>query len=153
MEIALTLALPRDELTVPVARKIVHSSLIAVGVTRNCVDDVSVALTEACTNVIKHSGPGDEYEVNVTLDDELCSISICDVGHGFDATALEPYADDDAERGRGVQLMKALVDTIRFESRPTDGSLVHMEKKLEHESGTLLASVVAQAGGEPEGDS
>jgi serine/threonine-protein kinase RsbW len=141
MEIALTLALPRDELTVPVARRIVDSSLSAVGVTEDCVNDVTVALTEACTNVIKHSGPGDEYEVVVSLNDVQCSIDITDIGHGFDAETLAGSADDDAERGRGIQLMRALVDSISFASVPAKGSIVHMEKELAYASGTLMHSV------------
>lgn len=120
MEITLALNLPRDEMSVPVARRIVDTSLRTVGVEGACVDDVTLALTEACTNVLKHSGPGDEYEVRVKLADSLCSIEVCDIGRGFDfATLAEGEAATDAERGRGVQLMKLLVDRVRFQVEAT----------------------------------
>lgn len=147
MEIALSLALPRDELSVPVARRIVDASLRSVGVTEDCLADVSLALTEACTNVLKHSGDGDEYEVRCELDDACCSIVVTDVGRGFDFTALSSEgAAADSERGRGVQLMHALVDSIRFESIPADGNVVRMTKQLEYGENSLLDRAVSRGG-------
>lgn len=144
MQITLALNLPRDELSVPVARRIVDTSMRSVGVRDECVDDVTLALTEACTNVLKHSGPGDEYEVTLRLDDSTCSIEVRDVGRGFDFASL---ADDtqsmEAERGRGVQLMKLLVDRVRFQSKPEAGSVVHMEKELAYRDGSLLDRAIA----------
>jgi serine/threonine-protein kinase RsbW len=144
MQISLTLNLPRDELSVPVARRIVDASMRTVGVADECVDDVTLALTEACTNVLKHSGPGDEYEVAVKLDDAVCSIEVTDVGHGFDfATLQDGQQSTEAERGRGVALMKLLVDRVRFQSKPEAGSIVHMEKELEYRDGSLLDKAIA----------
>ncbi len=144
MEISLALNLPRDELSVPVARRIVDASMRTVGVEAACVDDVSLALTEACTNVLKHSGPGDEYEVTVTMHDDICSISVTDVGRGFDFDTLQAGdASTEAERGRGVQLMKLLVDRVHFVSKPEAGSVVHMEKQLEYVDGSLLDKAIA----------
>jgi serine/threonine-protein kinase RsbW len=144
MEISLTLNLPRDGLSVPVARRIVDTSMRAVGVSGGCVDDVTLALTEACTNVLKHSGPGDEYEVSVRLTDDVCAIAVTDVGRGFDFASLSgDEASSDAERGRGVQLMKLLVDRVRFQSKPEAGSVVHMEKTLEYEDGSLLDRAIS----------
>lgn len=144
MEITLALNLPRDEQSVPVARRIVDTSMRSVGVEGECVDDVTLALTEACTNVLKHSGPGDEYEVRVKLCDSLCSIEVADIGRGFDFSSLtDDDAADDAERGRGVQLMRMLVDRVRFQSKPQAGSVVHLEKTLAYVDGSLLDKAVA----------
>ena len=144
MEITLALNLPRDEMSVPVARRIVSTSLRSVGVEDECVDDVTLALTEACTNVLKHSGPGDEYEVRVLLRDSVCSIEVADVGRGFDfETLAEGEAATEAERGRGVQLMRLLVDRVRFQSKPQSGSVVHLEKTLQYTDGSLLDRAVA----------
>jgi serine/threonine-protein kinase RsbW len=139
MEISLVLNLPRDELSVPVARRIVDTSMRTVGVNDGCVDDVTLALTEACTNVLKHSGPGDVYEVRVALCDSVCSIEVADVGHGFDFATLDTDdASTEAERGRGIALMKMLVDRVRFQSKPQAGSVVHLEKQLDYADGSLL---------------
>jgi serine/threonine-protein kinase RsbW len=145
MEISLTLNLPRDGLSVPVARRIVDSAMRTVGVRPGCVDDVSLALTEACTNVLQHSGPGDHYAVGVHLNDDVCSIEVTDLGHGFDVGSLrEGDAESEAERGRGVQLMRLLVDRVHFQSKPEAGSVVHMEKHLEYVGGSLLDRAITR---------
>ena len=140
MQLTLTLCLPRDELTVPVARHIVHSSLREAGVEEGCVDDIEIALSEACTNVLKHSGPGDEYEVAVDLNVEHATIRVVDTGHGFDWETLEDDTASDlsAERGRGIELMQALVDSVKFTSRPQSGTIVRLEKALDFEPDSLV---------------
>ncbi len=131
MQITLSLTLPRDAQTIPVTRHIVHHALDEVGADRDCMDDIAVAQTEACTNVVKHSGPGDEYEVRVDIDEDKCVIRVIDTGRGFDSQSLnDGGADTSAERGRGIQLMQALVDEVRFVSKPEAGTIVHLEKAL-----------------------
>jgi serine/threonine-protein kinase RsbW len=131
MQITLSLALPRDEHTIPVSRHIVHHALDEVGADKDCIADIALAQTEACTNVVKHSGPGDQYEVRVDIDHEKCVIRVIDTGRGFDSQSLgDGAADDSAERGRGIQLMRALVDEVKFVSKPEAGTIVHLEKSL-----------------------
>lgn len=130
MEIKFDLSLPRDARTVSVARHICRATLRELGVERDCVSDIEVALTEACTNVLEHAGPGDAYDVEVTLTETDCVIRVLDNGTGFDFGAVPRRADAIAEGGRGIELMHALVDTVHFESRPEDGTIVHLEKHL-----------------------
>jgi len=143
MEITLSLALPRDFQTVPVARRIVAASMAAVGVTQECCHDVTLALTEACANVLDHSAAGDEYEVRFSLDNEVCSIKVIDVGQGFDPAAVaQRHAAAEDESGRGISLMSYLVDDLHFESSPKDGSVVTMRKAIEYAEGSLLAKAI-----------
>lgn len=130
--VTLTLQLPRDRLSVPVTRHLVRAALIEVGVVADDVAPVELALTEACANVVNHSGPGDAYDVAVTIDPGSCHIRVIDVGRGFDHHAFSPaeMANVDAEHGRGVALMHALVDQVRFESQPESGTVVHLVKRL-----------------------
>ena len=133
VQIQLSLALPRDEVTVPVSRHVCRTALSELGATDDIVSDIEIALTEACTNVVDHSGPGDEYEISVTISPEHCVIRVVDTGRGFDAARLsdDDTSDLSAERGRGIELMKALVDQVRFESKDEAGTIVHLEKHLE----------------------
>ena len=140
MELSLALTLPRDEQTVTVARHIVRNAMEQVGVESTCVYDVELALSEACTNVLLHSGPGDQYKVRLDLEDRLCVIRVIDVGHGFDSARLQaedPLPQD--ERGRGLGLMQALVDRVDFTSRPEAGTIVTLEKVLTVRDEGLLA--------------
>ena len=125
------LVLPRDGVSIPVARHICQFALKEVGVHPDCIADIEVALTEACTNVLDHSGPGDEYEVHFSMNDDQCVIRVIDAGHGFDGESLgHTRAELSAEGGRGIELMRALVDKVKFESKAEAGTIVHLEKDL-----------------------
>ncbi|MBV9410024.1 MAG: ATP-binding protein [Acidimicrobiia bacterium] len=140
MQIILALALPRDEETIPVSRHIATNAMSEIGVEEDCMHDIAVALTEACTNVLRHSGPGDQYEVSLEVDDDQCVIRVVDTGRGFDSASLGfEDADTSAEQGRGIQLMRALVDSVKFISKPEAGTIVHLEKKLNFEEGSFVA--------------
>ena len=139
MELSLALTLPRDEQTVPVARHIVRNAMEQVGVEESCVYDVELALSEACTNVLLHSGPGDQYVVRLDLEDRLGVIRVIDVGHGFDSARLQASdALPEDERGRGLGLMQALVDKVDFTSRREAGTIVTLEKVLDYRDEALL---------------
>ncbi len=131
MEIKLTLALPRDEVSVPVVRRVLKASLQALGIEREVVSDIELALTEAVTNVLDHANDGDEYEVSAGITGETCVIEIIDRGVGFDGSDHgHDQAAPTAEEGRGIQLMRALVDRVTFTDVPTVGTVVHLEKRL-----------------------
>ncbi|MFN2587938.1 MAG: ATP-binding protein [Actinomycetota bacterium] len=141
MEIHFSLCLPWDEESVPVVRHICRDALLELGVETECVGDVELAVTEACTNVLKHAaGTGDEYEVTVSVDEDDCAIRVVDSGIGFDPEAVDRRAgpSSGAEGGRGVFLMAALVDDLRFTSKPEVGTIVHLEKKLELRGDSVL---------------
>jgi len=139
MELSLALTLPRDEQTVPVARHIARNAMEQVGVEPDCVYDFELALSEACTNVLLHSGPGDQYVVRLDMDGGIGRIRVIDVGHGFDSARLQATdALPEAERGRGLGLMHALVDRVQFTSRPEAGTIVTLEKALAYRDGALI---------------
>ena len=132
MEVKLTLALPRDAYSVPVARRVLKSSLATLGVRDEVISDIELALTEACTNVLDHAADTDEYELSAGIDGRVCVLEVIDRGAGFDGS-LAGLADAEttAEDGRGIQLMRSLVDRVTFTSRPAAGTVVHLEKQLE----------------------
>ncbi len=139
MEIKLTLALPRDEFSVPVARRVLSRAMDVLGVEEVVVADIELALTEACTNVLDHAGEGDEYEVSAGIDGDVCVIEVVDrADTAFDGSRLGlQEADSGAEQGRGIQLMRALVDKVEFTSRPQTGTVVHLEKALRWADGAV----------------
>jgi serine/threonine-protein kinase RsbW len=142
VEIKLALALPRDEMSVPVVRRVLKQAMDVLGVDADVTSDIQVALTEACTNVLDHSQDGDEYEVSAGIDGDLCIIEVIDRGGGFDGSSLGlDHAEATAEDGRGIQLMRALVDTVRFDNRPSVGTVVHLEKRLEWHDDSIIKAL------------
>jgi hypothetical protein len=43
--------------------------------------------------------------------------------------------------------MRALVDEVRFDNRPTEGTVVHLEKRLTWENDAVLTRLDTKAGG------
>ena len=143
MEIRYSLRLPRDVVTVPLVRTICRDAMNRLGVTPDCQGDLSLALTEACTNVVQHAGGDDnEYDVQIEFAGGICHIRVLDKGRGIDlrdSARTETILDQDS--GRGIVLMRLMVDRIAFESRAEDGTIVHLQKRLELEENALLASL------------
>lgn len=140
MQISFGLCLPRDAASVPVVRHICGDALLKLGVETTCVDDIQLAVTEACTNVLDHASDGsEEYEVTVEIDERICAIRVIDSGDGFDATVADAgVSSTTAESGRGVFLMRSMVDNLKFVSKPEDGTMVHLVKRLVLEENSLL---------------
>ncbi|GAA2589919.1 hypothetical protein GCM10010411_23540 [Actinomadura fulvescens] len=141
MLFSLELQLPRDAASVPVARGLLASSLEALGIDDIVQVDIELMLTEACTNVIRHAEAGDAYAVQAMITNTHCVINVLDAGKGFDAEVAERERERDTgparEHGRGLLIMKALADDIRFQACPREGALVSMEKELRFKAGAL----------------
>lgn len=153
MEIKLVLALPRDELSIPVVRRILSAAMSVLGVDRTCIDEVAIAVTEASTNVLEHAeAGGSSYEVSVGIVEDMCVIEVIDTGGGFDPTSSGLVtAEASAEQGRGIHLMRQMVDRVRFDSRPERGTVVHLEKQLHWAAGAPIERLTAN--GEAPADS
>lgn len=129
--VVLSLLLPRDVASVPVVRHLCEQVVSALGATAESIGDLTVALTEACSNVVRHAESSDDFRVDVELGGESCElvVSYRDVAFDPDAVGGEP-ADADSETGRGLMLMRALVDQLDFTFEPGRTS-VRMVKRLD----------------------
>lgn len=139
MNLHFAVCLPQEAETVRLVRRVVRHALGAFGVTQECIDDICLALSEACTNVIDHAAEDDEYEVRLQVDGERCVISVTDTGHGFGATDVAAaMPDGSSPRGRGLAIMQALMDQVDFRSGPDTGTIVSLVKTLSvHDEGAL----------------
>jgi serine/threonine-protein kinase RsbW len=130
----LSVSLPREGYSVPVIRRMAAQALRAFGVHSSDVDDVQLAITEACANVIDHAGDTDTYDVQVELAADRCAITVVDQGGGFDAANVPDRPAEESEEGRGLALMRALVDNVAFRNEPMAGTVVHMVKSLRYDA-------------------
>lgn len=131
MRIQVVMTLPREAVSVPLTRRTVAAALTAAGVAGDCLAEVEVALSEACTNVLNHAGKGDAYEVAINISDQQLTMDVIDFGAGFGQLQPgSPMPDPTAESGRGLALMRALTDQAVFDSVSGDGGSVHLMKRL-----------------------
>jgi serine/threonine-protein kinase RsbW len=131
VNIDLAVTLPREVETVSFVRNAVAHALSLLGADDECIHDLMLAVSEACTNVIQHAETEDEYEVSVHVDEHRCSISVKDTGAGFDTAALAGgMPDPQSVRGRGVPIMRAVMDGFEFTSSPETGTIVRLDREL-----------------------
>jgi len=95
------------------------------------VSDVEIALREALANAIihgNHENPRKHVHVRCRCEPDEIAIAVKDEGRGFDVnTITDPTAPENtgSVHGRGIYLMKAFMDEVRFEE---GGVVVHMRK-------------------------
>jgi anti-sigma regulatory factor (Ser/Thr protein kinase) len=89
--------------------------------------DLKVAATEALTNAMKGSRPRDGVEVAVERRQGVIEVEVRN--HGSFELRSPALEDIDAEGGRGIALMFALVDEVEFAST-REGTRVRMRKRL-----------------------
>src|ERR671933_359887 len=129
VDIAFTVHLPVDTDSVPFIRGLCRQALEHLCTERSVIDEMALALTEACANVVQHAGEHAEYEVEVAIDDRLCRISVVDSGEGFDPAALSGRdGGSPLDEGRGLLLMQALVARLASGQEPGGGPGVTREK-------------------------
>ncbi|XVV10639.1 ATP-binding protein [Actinoplanes sp. CA-131856] len=130
MRMTVRLALPREAGSVPAVRRLLRSALDVLHVNRNDSDDLEIAITEACSNVVRHASGTDTFEVCLDVADDRCSIDVSDDGPGFDPGMPGTPPSSSTEHGRGLMLIKALGENVRMHSVPRCGSLIHFEKSF-----------------------
>lgn len=118
---------------VAVARLAVAAIASRMDFPYDAVDDIKVAVGEACTNAIEHTTcsapPGDEIIISCYLEQDALVIEVNDEGPGFDPQlCTEP--DVLSEGGLGLILIQALMDEVELTSLAGQGTQVRMTKRL-----------------------
>lgn len=131
MQVSFSIRLPVDAHSVPLVRGLCRQALEHLHVSTPVIHDITLALTEACANVIQHTATDEEYAVHVDIDGDHCEISVVDAGDGFDvdqATATAP--ESILEGDRGLFLVRTLVDTLHFHHEADGRHRVVLSKRL-----------------------
>lgn len=97
--------------------------------------DLKLALTEACTNSVRHAyGDGTGLvEIVYELHSDRLVVEVSDCGEGFEPTgtrAAVPATDELAEGGLGIAIIEALADELEIGERDAGGSRLRFVKHL-----------------------
>jgi serine/threonine-protein kinase RsbW len=130
----LTLILPSDLRLMGVVRSFVQAACQASEVPETIVHQIVLATNEAASNVVRHAhheSPEAALQVLCRITPELVEICVLDEGAPFDVNAV-PDLDPAEIRvgGRGVFLMRKLMDELSCERRGEHGNLLRMVKRL-----------------------
>jgi len=96
------------------------------------IDDIKVAVSEACTNIVCHShtGPDFNYDVVLEFDDEQLRVTITDQGVGFGVDDYIEPVPGESVSGLGIFIIRALMDEVDIHSEPGAGTDICMTKHL-----------------------
>lgn len=122
--VEISVRVPTDLTVVEETVDLVARHCLASGITpRVARFVVRVALCEALANAIQYGNrldPGKNVDVRVQVDDDALQVFVNDEGEGFDPTEIPDPTDPgrvDLEQGRGLYLIRQLMDEVRFNAR------------------------------------
>jgi serine/threonine-protein kinase RsbW len=120
-----TLTIPSSTRYLEDLREFVTTNARDAGFSEPEVEQLKIAVDEACTNVIEHAyGGGGEHAIDIAMivGDDRLTVRIQDTGSSFDPeTYKEPdlmqYAKMKKSGGFGVHIMRRLMDRVEFRKR------------------------------------
>jgi serine/threonine-protein kinase RsbW len=119
-------------------REFVSAAARAFGFDDEDISKITLAVDEACTNVIKHAykfDPAKELLITIKENDSMFQVSILDNGKQFNpaevsAPNMKEYLTQFRRGGLGVYLMKSLMDKVEYDIIPGKKNEVRLTKYL-----------------------
>ncbi|HEU5478945.1 MAG TPA: ATP-binding protein [Candidatus Tumulicola sp.] len=96
------------------------------------IEDVKLAVAEACTAVIQHEKHGEFIELTCEARPDALRIRVHDAGRHLPAADRQAPMDFDEARvaGLGVFLIRTLMDEVSYDVHPELGTDLRMTKRL-----------------------
>jgi serine/threonine-protein kinase RsbW len=102
-------------------------------VSDEALHDLKLALTEACTNSVKHAyddeGRG-SVDIVYELEPDRLAVEVGDAGTGFDPQDTEAGDGELEEGGLGIAIIRAVTDEVEIAEREGGGSRLRFVKFL-----------------------
>jgi len=102
------------------------------------IDEVQVALQEACTNAIRHAHKGDarkRFRVEMQRHEDALEIFVKDGGEPFDLDAKKPAQPETLqEGGYGIRIMRSWMDEVIL-TRDEVGNVLRLVRRYRTKSG------------------
>jgi anti-sigma regulatory factor (Ser/Thr protein kinase) len=116
------LTLPARPENIGVIRHVLGAFAEALQLPPDLVEDMRLAVTEACTNVVRHAYDGEVGPIDVVVrpEGDRLEVIVSDRGRG-----MGPSPDVDGP-GLGLPLIAALADSIEVQNAPVRGNRLRM---------------------------
>lgn len=129
----LSISVPSKPEYVNVMRLTASAIATRIGFNIEEIEDIKVAVAEACTNAIKHGlcHNHENFHIKFAIDDDKITIDIIDEGSGFSCDTIEePDLTNPKEGGLGIFIIKSLMDEVEVISNIGKGTRMKMTKYL-----------------------
>ncbi|MDQ6779965.1 MAG: ATP-binding protein [Candidatus Eremiobacteraeota bacterium] len=95
------------------------------------IEDLKLAVAEACTNCIQHASGSEAVRVSCAIHSDKIVVIVQDSGKGFAGRGLGPKdLGEPKVGGLGVFLIRSLMDDVDYELNPESGTKLTMTKFL-----------------------
>lgn len=98
------------------------------------LSDLKLALTEACTNSVRHAyreGRAGTVEILYQIEPDRLVVEVTDDGQGFEPADLGGRGNGDlSEGGLGIAIIRAVADEVEIDERESGGSRLRFVKFL-----------------------
>ncbi|HBC46761.1 MAG TPA: ATP-binding protein [candidate division Zixibacteria bacterium] len=100
------------------------------------IADLAIAVTELVNNAIKHGNKGNlakKVTVSLHFANGVAQATVGDEGEGFDPESIpNPIAEENLLKaiGRGIFIVKSLMDKVEFAFPATGGTRITITKKV-----------------------
>ena len=122
----IALKIPSRAEYVLLARLVMSQVAELAGFEQQDIYDLKLAITEAATNVIRHTEV-DSFEIEYRTQPGSVEIVVKDAGEGFGA---EDFAEDPGSQGGfGLSVIRSLVDDLVLESTAGGGTRLRMIRR------------------------
>lgn len=131
MKESISLKLPAKSEYVSIAR--LTASVVAnnMGFDMESIEDIKVAVGEACNNAILHGKCESIFEILFLVQGSHFVVEVLDCGCGFVVDSYdEPDLSHPKEGGLGIFIMKTLMDEVNVHSHLGEGTKIRMTKRL-----------------------
>ena len=113
--------------TLALVRKIIDAAVNHLSIKASLLNDLKLATTEACTNVIRHAYKFDAlkyYDVEIKISEELLMIELLYCDPGFEPDKIPvPDLKKMNEGGLGVYIIKNIMDYVKYTTDPESGNV------------------------------
>ena len=128
------ISMPSKPEYVSLARLTASSIANRVGFNIEEIEDIKVAIGEACTNAIQHgfNDTSKNYEIEFYIYDDELLIKVIDFGtSGVKLETKMPDINNLNEGGLGLFIIETLMDEVEYITNENKGSEIRMIKRLE----------------------
>ena len=166
-DVRFCLVFPRESLSIPVMRHVLGDTLSRFGMDEECISDLVFAVTEACTNVVRHAalatrdtslsprsagagawfrsptqaaasaGPGSGRRAASTCAGRREARCRCSCAAG----RASPTSPGSPNPAAAWPSMRACVDDVSLHSGPGKGTVVQLGKRIEWRDDAPLADL------------